>query len=440
MTKMKTRWSVLLLAGMLLIGISALANDDDDIGAVFVGTNHNNTMDKHQPPNQVAMYLRFNDGSLSLWGYYNTGGQGSGPSRRFAGDGLGAAHSVQLSEDHKWLFVTNAGSNNVSVFRVRLGEGDRGRPPFAKFGLELTDLQSTGDGSPSHRFPNSVAQHGDLVYVLNSADQGSITGFRLTGNGQLVPIPHSTRLLSANQTYPPDTIYNPVQVSFTPDGQHLVVAIKDGPAAGLIPGVTPTGPGRVLVFDVGRDGQPSNTYQQNNFNHHGPFGFSFDQHGNLLIALFVGGPNLTAAAGSFRFHDDDLIGITPDVPDTQQDTCWLENNGKYAYGANYSSGTVSSFTIGSNGSLKLLEAVAGTTNHPGNIQGSTPLDLRVSPNGKFVYDVLPGSGNVAGWRINRDGSLTKIGEWSGLPKTVNGDMAPQERFGPGGSPAGIDIL
>jgi 6-phosphogluconolactonase (cycloisomerase 2 family) len=437
---MKLRWLVTLIAGMLFIGISAFANAED-IGAVFVGTNHNNTMDASQPPNQIAMYLRFGDGSLSLLGYFNTGGQGSGPSKRFAGDGLGAAHSVQLSTDHKWLFVTNAGSNNVSVFRVTLGNDDeRGHHKFFQDGLALTDVQSTGDGSPGHRFPNSVTQYENLVYVLNAADQGSITGYRLTGNGKLVPIPHSTRTLNANQTYPPDTLYNPVQVSFTPDGKHLVVTIKDGPAAGLIPGVTPTGPGRALVFDVNADGRPSENYTQTDFQNHGPFGFSFDRHGNMLVALFVGGPNLTAAAGSFRFHDDDLIGITPDVPNGQLDTCWLENNGKYAYGANYSSGTVTSYTIGSNGSLTLLQAVAGSTDSPGNVQGSTPLDIRVSPNEKFVYDVLPGSGKVAGWRINGDGSLTKIGEYGGLPQTVNGDMAPEERFGPGGSPAGIDVL
>ena len=434
-----------LAAGTLLFSVSALADDNDtnNGGAVFVGTNHNNTMDHSQPPNQVAMYLRATDGSLTLRGYFDTGGQGSGPSHRFAGDGLGAAHSVQLSDDRNWLFVTNAGSNNVSVFRVNLDRGP-GFRSFMNNGLELTDLEPTGDGSPSHRFPNSVTQRGNLVYVLNSADQGSITGFHLTGNGKLVPIPNSTRLLNANQTYPPDTLYNPVQVSFTPDGQHLIVTIKDGPAAGLIPGVTPTGPGRVLVFDMDPNGRPANTYTETDLSNHGPFGFSFDRTGNVLIAEFVGGQpssSLTAAAGSFRLGGNDaLTGITPDVSDTQLDTCWLENNGRYAFGANYSSGTISSFTIGPNGSLTLLAAAAGTTIHPSNVQGSTPLDIRVSPNGKFVYDVLPGSGKVAAWSVNPDGSLNKIDEYSGLPQTVDGDMAPQERFGPGGSPAGIDVI
>src|SRR5215468_7944371 len=152
-------------------------------GAVFVGTNHNNmclkrtdascpnhlcpcpTVPSDEPANQVLMYSRAQDGALSLLGRFNTGGQGSGPSIRFAGDGLGAAHSVELSQDRRWLFVTNFGSDDVSVFRV------------SKRGLDLTDIASTRpSGDPSAGFPNSVTQHGDLVYVLNSGGAGSITG------------------------------------------------------------------------------------------------------------------------------------------------------------------------------------------------------------------------------------------------------------------------
>jgi 6-phosphogluconolactonase len=433
-----------LVIGMLLLGVPVIADDGEDGGgAVFIGTNHNNSMDATQPPNQIAMYRRADDGSLTLVGYFNTGGQGSGPSLRFAGDGLGSAHSVQLSQDRRWLFVTNAGTNNLSVLRVRHHEDDHA---FKNDGLVLTDIQPTGDGSPSHRFPNSVTQHGNLVYVLNSADQGSITGFRFDGDrGKLTALPNSTRLLQASQVFPPDTLFNPAEVSFTPDGSHLVVTIKDATSA--IPGITPTGPGRVLVFDVDKDGAPSLSYAQTNLDNHGPFGFSFDSRGNLLIALFTGGPKPspadgpTSAAGSFRINASGLLaGITPDVLDNQLDACWIENNGRFAYTANYTSGTISSFAIGHNGALTLLNAVAGTTEHPNNVQGTTPLDIRVSPNGRFLYDVLPGSGKVAAWRINHDGSLTKIGEYPGLPQTVDGDMAPQERFGPGGSPAGIDVI
>ncbi|MFO0952987.1 MAG: beta-propeller fold lactonase family protein [Isosphaeraceae bacterium] len=392
------------------------------VGVVFVGTNHNNTKDSTQPANQVAVYNRAADGRLTLLGYFNTGGQGSGPSIRFAGDGLGSSHSIQLTPDRKFLLVTNAGSNNISVFHV------------LREGLNLTDIAPTG------AFPNSVSIRNRLVYVLCSAGAGSISGYTLNDRGKLTPLSNSTRFLQANQDpVRPDTLFNPTQVSITPDGKWLVVTIKDGPAPGALPGVTPTGPGRILVFALDKNGRPSQRFAQTNLNFRGPFGFSFARNGDILSALFVGGPNLTAAAGSFRIRHDGILVQTSQVNNTQLDSCWFENNGKYGWTSNYTSGTISSYSIGHDGRLQLLQAVAGTTDPSPNRQGSTPLDLGVSPDGRFLYNVLPGSGKVAGWRINGNGSLTKIGEFGGLPITVDGDSAPEE-YGPGGSPAGIAVL
>ena len=441
----RTLLACVLLFGLAVLAVGPVAATDNFLeGAVFVGTNHNNThptAPPGEPANQVIMYHRASDGSLNLVGRFDTGGQGSGPSIRFAGDGLGSAHSVELSRDHRWLFVANAASNDVTVFRV------------LETGLERTNLVPSGGV-----FPNSVTQHGNLVYVLNSAGDGNITGFRLSNNGTLTPILDSTRLINGNQDpVRPDTLFNPTQVSFTPDGLQLVVTIKDGPVAGLLPEflpeflppsdpptfITPTGPGRVLVFGVGPDGRPTRDFKQTNLDNLGPFGFSFDFQGHLLVSLFLGGPPVpggspTGAAASFQIEPDgSLTGITVAALNFQLDTCWIENNGLYAYAANYNSGTVSSFRIGDGGALRLLDRVAGFTDElprgsvPGqNRQGSTPLDIRVVD--QFVYDVLPGSGKVAGWRINDDGSLTKIGEFpitiqagegERLLKTIDGDVA-----------------
>jgi 6-phosphogluconolactonase (cycloisomerase 2 family) len=409
-------------------------------GAVFVATNHINVDDPDEPANEVVMYERDDDGVLAVVGRFNTGGQGSGPSVRFAGDGLGSAHSVEVSQDQCFLFVTNGGSENLSVFRIH------------RHSLELVELQSTPF------FPNSVTQHGNRVYVLSNGHDGDgrITGYRLSSSGQLTPISNSERSLDANQDGErPDVLFNQTQVSFTPDGRKLVVTIKDGPEAGAIPGVTPTGEGRVLVFDVDSAGRPSEDFVQTELDNDGPFGFSFDEDGNLITSLFVGGPEdetpRTSAVGSFEINDDNtLTPITRSLLNGQLDTCWIENNGEFAFSANYGSSTVSSYRINDDGSLELLEGVAGeaddlpgTDDDPagdtvtgGQPQGATPLDIRVTPNGDFLYNILPGSGTVAGWQINDDGSLTKIGEFGGVGKTIAGDVAPKE-FGTGDSPAGI---
>lgn len=335
-------------------------------------------------------------------------------------------HDLQPGRERLCCSSRTPGSNTVSLFRVR------------NDGLVLEDVAPTGNGSPGQRFPNSVTQHSNLVFVLNAADQGSITGFRLQGN-KLRPIPGSTRYLNANQSYPADALYDPAQVSFTPDGSKLVVTIKDS-APGLIPTENPTGPGRIVVFGVDHRGMPSATYTQTNVANRGPFGFSFDRNGNMIVAEFIGGPNFTGAAGSYRINADDTVTpITAVAPDFQLDSCWAVNNGVYAFTANYSTNNVSSFKIGVDGSLTLLHAIAGTTESAGTSQpqGSTPLDIRTTPDGKFLYLDMPGAGKVAAWRINADGSLTKLGEYAGLPQTINGDHAPHP-FGGGGSPAGID--
>lgn len=401
-------------------------------GRVFVGTNHTNMnvadpISTTEPANRIAMFERADNGSLSLMGYYPTGGQGSGPAVRFAGDGLGSGHSVLLSQNRRFLFVTNAGSDTVSVMRIR------------NDGLTLVDVEPTGDGAPSHRFPNSVTQHGRLVYVLNSADNGTITGFWMSSRGSLTPIPGSTRYIGANQLrYPPDPLLNPAQVQFTPDGRHLVVTLKDGPAEGAIPGVSPSGAGRILVFTMDRTGRPSQSFTETTTNNAGPFGFNFDRNGNLLTALFIGGPDLTSAAGSFRVNGNGtLTPITGNVPaPTEIDLCWLENNGRFAYGSNYTTGTITSYTVGNDGSLTLLNPTAGLTDPTDVVQGPTPLDLAITDDGRFLYNILPGSGRVAGWQINNDGSLTKVGEFEGLGQTVDGDNAPGD-FLDGESPAGI---
>src|SRR5687767_5007239 len=111
-------------------------------GAVFVGTNHNNTTAAAEPANEVVMYRRAANGQLAMIGAFATGGQGSGPGQRFAGDGLGSGNSLRLSQDNRWLLVANAGSDTVSVMEVMAD------------GLRLASVTPAGDGSQGHRFPN----------------------------------------------------------------------------------------------------------------------------------------------------------------------------------------------------------------------------------------------------------------------------------------------
>ena len=161
----------------------------DPSHAVFVMTNDADA-------NEVMALENNGHGALREPRTYRTGGRGSGSK---ACDPAGIAGlDMTLSKDGSWLFAANAGSGSLSVFRVH---GSR---------LDLTDKAPT-QGSE----PNAVAEHDNLVYVLNTAGSSSVVGFRLHG-GHLYRIKGSQRFLSGNGT-------GSASVAFSPDGRFLLV-------------------------------------------------------------------------------------------------------------------------------------------------------------------------------------------------------------------------
>ena len=86
--------------------------------------------------------------------------------------------------------------------------------------LYLSEVLASGG-----TFPVSVAVHGDLVYVLNAANGGSVQGYRIVF-GFVVPIFGSNRSLGLDPTATPQFTHTPGQVAFTPDGSQLIVTTK----------------------------------------------------------------------------------------------------------------------------------------------------------------------------------------------------------------------
>src|SRR5689334_9941592 len=70
------------------------------------------TMTNATAGNEVLAYDQAADGSLRLRAAYATNGAGTGM-------GLGSQGAIALSQNGHWLFAVNAGSNEVSVFRIR---------------------------------------------------------------------------------------------------------------------------------------------------------------------------------------------------------------------------------------------------------------------------------------------------------------------------------
>lgn len=103
--------------------------------------------------NEVAVLSRGSGGQLTLAGRYSTAGRGSGVGTAAPGDPLGSGRALIVTENGRWLLATNAGSDTVSSFRM---VGNR---------LALSSVVASGG-----RYPTSIAQRGNLIYVLNASD------------------------------------------------------------------------------------------------------------------------------------------------------------------------------------------------------------------------------------------------------------------------------
>ena len=96
------------------------------------------------------------------------------------------------------------------------------------------------------------------------------------------------------------------------------------------------------------------------------------------------------------------IGDSP-VPDGQTAPCWVEisHDGKYLFAINTGSGNLSRYAIGRDGSLSLIGTTAQFTN------GAGAADARLSPDGKFLF-VTGGRGLVvSGFAVN-GGDVTEL--------------------------------
>ncbi|HMB24878.1 MAG TPA: beta-propeller fold lactonase family protein, partial [Anaerolineales bacterium] len=299
-----------LIAGFT---VPAAAKDEGAPGAVYTITNATDG-------NEVAVYERSNNGSLSFQASYPTDGLGSGVD-------LGSQGAVILRENGRRLFVVNAGSNQISVFAVR------------KNGLDLLDTVDSGGITPI-----SLTLSGRILYVLNAGGSGNISGFRVRDNGKLVPLAGSTQPLSNGGT---GDSPQPAQISFSPDGHLLVVTEK---ATNLID-----------TYEV-RDGIAKTpvTHPSSGLT---PFGFAFAKRQNLIVSEAFGGATDASAVSSYRVDRNTFDVISPSIGTTQTAACWvvISNNNKYAYVTNAGSGSISSYRIDKNGAITLLEAQAGLT-------------------------------------------------------------------------------
>jgi 6-phosphogluconolactonase (cycloisomerase 2 family) len=427
----------LFLGAVAAAALSACGGGGDDgqsfAGAVYAGTNR-------AMGNSVAAFGRSADGTLVAIGDYATGGNGG--SFDSTNDGLDPLISEDtiVAVDNRFLIVVNAGSNTVTSMRIN-----------ADFSLSVVgSVPSGGVG------PNSIAYRSGLVYVANTDSDGAFTGppdhkgningFRFnTTSGMLTPIANSKRELENR----------PADLEFSPNGGHLIVSSVNSGSVALAAGNN----AELVVYGVQADGtltsaptsSVTSTARGNAAGRNLPtaIGFEAVTVGTRTFVIVTeareflsnGAPGMlpmfqTASVSTWELSaDGTLTARSQDVltgptittgPAAPTSACWIAVAPDLTtFWVTHASGAViSSFRLNADGTIVLLNRRAAI-GMPA-VVGPTPLatadgfvDITVSGDGQFVYQLLGLRGAVTVYRVGPNGALTMTQRTTGLLPMTN---------------------
>ena len=350
---------LLTLAVAVTTAPAGAAPKSDVVGHLYVD-------DNTAGANTVAGFDRHADGTLTpLPGSpFSVGGAGTG-------SGIGSQGALQLSADGRYLLAVDAGSNQISVLRIK---------PDGR----LTEVEGSPVWSGGNK-PVSIAVHDNLVYVANAGDGASnYTGFTLNAGGHLRPSP-ARRFSLPDGSSPGDVLFNG-------DGSRLVG--------------TRVGPSLIDSFTVGSSGRltaaPGSPFAAQGL---GPFGSEFSPT-QCDAALRLECPRRRGQRHRLGVQRSPTTGCCRSIgsspfADFQTAPCWVEisHDGKYLFTVNTASGTISRYSIAADGTLTLL----GST--PFNGKGA--FDARLAPDGATLWVVDDGSNAVSGLAVN-GGDLSEL--------------------------------
>ena len=418
------------------------------LGGVYTATN---ALDG----NEIAAFGRNADGTLSFIDNFATGGLGS--TEFDGGEGLDpliSADSIIATEDNRFLLAVNAGSDSITSFAIN-----------SDFSLDSVSTVSSGGVGP-----NSLAYSNGRVFVSNidrdglalgvagttrgePNDEGNVTGFSISSTGILEPIPNSTFSFDNR----------PADVGFSADGTKLIVSsITAGSAA--LPGPNAANSISVLGLDTngavtGLVGSATGTEVGNPEGRNLASAIDFDTtviNGNEFVVVTearefnaAGGPPTLPALQSgsvsvYQLNDDGSLTNTVDdfatgdptaspfAEGNQLTACWIDfgADGTTFYVSNAITSSISSFSLLDDGTLELIdvtaaEGISGFANGGSTgpeVFGTTDgfIDLDVSDDGEFLYQLEGLSGNIGVYSVDvDDASLTLLQEVTGFLPSID---------------------
>lgn len=244
--------------------------------------------------------------------------------------------------------------------------------------------------------PVSIAIHNRLAYVVHAG--GSV--------GDVDSI-FGFRLAGDGTLHPvpgsdrslgaPNT--GPAQIGFSPDGRFLIVTEK---ATNYID-----------VFPVQKDGTTGPLVSNPSVGQT-PFAFAFGKRDQLFVSEVSGGAQDAGAVSSYQLGSDGYLEILDgSIANTETAPCWLvvTKGGRYVFTTNTPDDSLSAYSVEFNGQLTLVDE-DGRTGEPG--PGTRPLDMDLSDDGRFLYTLNIGDDTISTFRVLPDGSLSHLEAVAGV--------------------------
>jgi 6-phosphogluconolactonase (cycloisomerase 2 family) len=386
------------------------------VGHVYVQTN--------ERENLVIHYARGGDGGLTEVERRPTGGSGSGTFNYRADPRaiiLEGAQRLVLTPDRRFLFAVNNFDNSVSSF----GVGEEGK-------LTLLDVKPTGNivSGMTSGTAKSLAYSSSTgtLYVLHTIGPDHIRLISVDSRGMLTARPEGYRAV------PPDKPGRiTTMLTLAPDERFLLVgsSIDEAPTAN---------PDGSPVFSVQRNGMPHSIFS----NAPDPDGlavFSVDQHGALGEPMFQDAGGSSPWCPLFLNHQPDqfvialatadsvvLATLEPDGkvipgPAVQADTsmgrgfpCWMSMtpDDRLVFATMTGHSYITSWRL-ENNALHVARDPAcakvpgdGTFRDLGGTVGSGPIDMWMTPDGAYLYQIYPNASKVIGYAVQSDGELIEV--------------------------------
>jgi len=361
-----------------------------------------------QPGQNAVLALRRNpaDGSLHQIGKFLTGGTGqANPNNELGPDD--PDQQVISSPDKRFLFAVNQGSNSVAVFRIRRNGS----------------LARVGTFDSGGTQPSSLGSAGHRLYVTNRGDShannpgtvaGNYTGFNVSDDGVLTPIPNSTVTLPLG--------LSPSQTLISSDRRFV---FGDNFA---IPGTTPPLGNTIDPFQIAANG----TLQAAPDGPVGPSTTLLGLAAHPTQRIIYGGLTAASRIGVFSYDANGSVTFVRAVSDQGAGPCWVavSPDGKYLYAANTGSNSVEVYSLANplnpqqiqDFKLAIPQPPAGATKAPVGT-----FELAVDPSGRSVDVIIeataqtfPQGNEVHSLAVAADGTLSE----PNAPVTFSAENVP----------------